>query len=55
MPGTQLTLRTFHGGGAVGLDITLGVPSVEELVEARAPKGEAPMAEYDGWVHGQSY
>ena len=38
-PGTQLTLRTFHGGGAVGLDITLGLPRVEELVEARVPKG----------------
>ena len=50
-PGTQLTLRTFHGGGAVGLDITLGLPRVEELVEARTPKGEAPMAEYDGWVY----
>ena len=53
-PGTQLTLRTFHGGGAVGLDITLGLPRVEELVEARSPKGEAPMAEHDGWVYTTS-
>ena len=37
-PGTQLTLRTFHTGGIVGLDITTGLPRVEELFEARLPK-----------------
>jgi len=50
-PGTQLTLRTFHTGGvAQALDITRGLPRVEELVEARTPKGEAPISEVDGEV-----
>ena len=52
-PGTQLTLRTFHTGGvASGVDITVGLPRVEELFEARKmPKGEAPIAEIGGVVH----
>ncbi len=50
-PGTQLTLRTFHTGGvAQAVDITQGLPRVEELVEARVPKGEAPISEVDGEV-----
>jgi len=50
-PGTQLTLRTFHTGGVAGVeDITHGLPRVEELFEARDPKGEALMAETDGTV-----
>ena len=40
-PGTQLTMRTFHTGGVAGLDITQGLPRVEELFEARIPKGKA--------------
>ncbi|MFC1931732.1 DNA-directed RNA polymerase subunit beta' [Chloroflexota bacterium] len=47
-PGTQLTLRTFHTGGVVGLDITSGLPRVEELFEARTPKGQAVVSEIDG-------
>lgn len=47
-PGTQLTLRTFHTGGVVGLDITSGLPRVEELFEARPPKGQAIVSEIDG-------
>ena len=47
-PGTQLTLRTFHTGGVVGLDITTGLPRVEELFEARTPKGPAIISEIDG-------
>lgn len=47
-PGTQLTLRTFHTGGVMGLDITTGLPRVEELFEARVPKGEATLSEIDG-------
>ncbi len=47
-PGTQLTLRTFHTGGVVGLDITSGLPRVEELFEARMPKGQATISEIDG-------
>ncbi len=47
-PGTQLTLRTFHTGGVVGLDITSGLPRVEELFEARTPKGQATISEIDG-------
>ncbi len=47
-PGTQLTLRTFHTGGVVGLDITSGLPRVEELFEARAPKSQALISEIDG-------
>jgi len=50
-PGTQLTLKTFHlGGVARAVDITLGLPRVEELLEARVPKGEAPLSEVDGEV-----
>jgi len=50
-PGTQLTLRTFHTGGVAGAeDITSGLPRIEELFEARDPKGEALMAEIDGVV-----
>jgi DNA-directed RNA polymerase subunit beta' len=50
-PGTQLTLRTFHTGGVAGAeDITQGLPRVEELFEARTPKGEAVIAEIDGVV-----
>lgn len=50
-PGTQLTMRTFHAGGvAGGLDITQGLPRVEELFEARTPKGESPLAEIAGLV-----
>ncbi|MDM7999246.1 MAG: DNA-directed RNA polymerase subunit beta' [Dehalococcoidia bacterium] len=47
-PGTQLTLRTFHTGGVMGLDITTGLPRVEELFEARIPKGQAVLSEIDG-------
>ncbi len=47
-PGTQLTLRTFHTGGVVGLDITSGLPRVEELFEARLPKTQAIISEIDG-------
>jgi DNA-directed RNA polymerase subunit beta' len=47
-PGTQLTMRTFHTGGVAGLDITSGLPRVEELFEARVPKGAATIAEIDG-------
>jgi len=49
-PGTQLTLRTFHTGGVVGLDITTGLPRVEELFEARPPKAQAIISEIDGVV-----
>jgi len=49
-PGTQLTLRTFHTGGVVGIDITSGLPRVEELLEARIPKGQAILSEIDGTV-----
>ncbi len=49
-PGTQLTMRTFHTGGIVGLDITQGLPRVEELFEARIPKIVAPMSEIAGKV-----
>ncbi|MFC2014081.1 DNA-directed RNA polymerase subunit beta', partial [Chloroflexota bacterium] len=47
-PGTQLTLRTFHTGGVVGLDITSGLPRVEELFEARPPKSQAVISEIEG-------
>jgi len=47
-PGTQLTLRTFHTGGVAGLDITSGLPRVEELFEARTPKGQSIISEIDG-------
>lgn len=49
-PGTQLTMRTFHTGGVAGDDITQGLPRVEELFEARKPKGQAVIAEIDGQV-----
>ena len=49
-PGTQLTMRTFHMGGIAGKDITSGLPRVEELFEARSPKGQARLAEIDGEV-----
>ena len=49
-PGTQLTMRTFHTGGVAGDDITRGLPRVEELFEARKPKGLAVMAEANGVV-----
>lgn len=49
-PGTQLTMRTFHDGGVAGRDITQGLPRVEELFEARKPKGLAVIAELDGIV-----
>jgi len=49
-PGTQLTMRTFHTGGVAGKDITSGLPRVEELFEARTPKGRARLAEIDGDV-----
>ncbi len=50
-PGTQLTMRTFHTGGVVGLDITTGLPRVEELFEARSPKMQAIISEIDGEVN----
>ncbi len=50
-PGTQLTMRTFHTGGVAGDDITQGLPRVEELFEARKPKGQALIAEVSGRVH----
>jgi DNA-directed RNA polymerase subunit beta' len=49
-PGTQLTMRTFHTGGVAGLDITAGLPRVEELFEARVPKGKAEISHIDGVV-----
>ena len=49
-PGTQLTMRTFHTGGVAGLDITAGLPRVEELFEARVPKGKAEISHIDGIV-----
>ncbi len=50
-PGTQLTMRTFHTGGVAGADITQGLPRVEELFEARTPKGKALISEINGTVH----
>ena len=50
-PGTQLTMRTFHTGGVAGGDITQGLPRVEELFEARKPKGLAIVSEIAGTVH----
>ncbi|GAB3952964.1 hypothetical protein GCM10027614_57540 [Micromonospora vulcania] len=44
-PGTQLTMRTFHTGGVAGEDITQGLPRVQEIFEARVPKGKAPIAD----------
>lgn len=49
-PGTQLTMRTFHVGGVAGADITHGLPRVEEVFEARSPKGKAFLAEEEGVV-----
>ena len=49
-PGTQLTMRTFNTGGVAGDDITQGLPRVQELVEARNPKGKATIAEINGIV-----
>jgi len=49
-PGTQLTMRTFHTGGVVGADITQGLPRVEELFEARKPKGLAIVSDCAGTV-----
>jgi DNA-directed RNA polymerase subunit beta' len=58
-PGTQLTLRTFHAGGIAGGDITQGLPRVEELFEARTPKGQASVSELTGlvdvWEDGKKY
>ena len=47
-PGTQLTLQTFHTGGIAGVDITTGLPRVEEVFEARIPSGNAVISEIDG-------
>ncbi|MDO5557730.1 MAG: DNA-directed RNA polymerase subunit beta' [Clostridia bacterium] len=49
-PGTQLTMRTIHNGGVAGVDITQGVPRVEELFEARKPKGLAIISQIDGKI-----
>jgi len=49
-PGTQLTMRTFHTGGVAGDDITQGLPRIQELFEARNPKGQAVISEIDGIV-----
>lgn len=58
-PGTQLTLRTFHLSGVGGGDITQGLPRVEELFEARTPKGQATISTIDGvvdlWEDGKKY
>ncbi|RJQ29345.1 DNA-directed RNA polymerase subunit beta' [Candidatus Parcubacteria bacterium] len=49
-PGTQLTMRTFHTGGVAGIDITHGLPRIEEIFETRPPKGKAILATEDGKV-----
>ncbi|MEI3613912.1 DNA-directed RNA polymerase subunit beta' [Pseudogracilibacillus sp. SO30301A] len=49
-PGTQLTMRTFHTGGVAGDDITQGLPRIQELFEARNPKGQATISEFEGIV-----
>nr|WP_018659658.1 DNA-directed RNA polymerase subunit beta' [Allofustis seminis] len=49
-PGTQLTMRTFHTGGVAGDDITQGLPRVQEIFEARHPKGQATISEVEGEV-----
>ncbi|MDP4038633.1 MAG: DNA-directed RNA polymerase subunit beta' [bacterium] len=49
-PGTQLTMKTFHLGGVAGTDITQGLPRVEEIFEARSPKGESILSEIDGVI-----
>ncbi|MGA9226295.1 MAG: DNA-directed RNA polymerase subunit beta' [Mesobacillus sp.] len=51
-PGTQLTMRTFHTGGVAGDDITQGLPRIQELFEARNPKGQAIITELEGVVVG---
>ncbi len=51
-PGTQLTMRTFHTGGVAGDDITQGLPRIQEIFEARNPKGQAVISELDGVVVG---
>ena len=53
-PGTQLTMRTFHQGGVAGEDITGGLPRVQELFEARVPKGLAPIADVTGRVRSRT-
>ena len=53
-PGTQLTMRTFHAGGIAGVDITQGLPRVEELFEARQPKGQAILADISGKIRVES-
>jgi len=50
-PGTQLTLRTKHTGGVVGVDVTQGLPRVQELFEIRTPKLPSPLAEISGKIH----
>lgn len=50
-PGTQLTMRTFHTGGVAGDDITQGLPRIQELFEARNPKGQAVISEIYGTIH----
>ena len=50
-PGTQLTMRTFHTGGVAGDDITQGLPRIQELFEARNPKGQAVISEVYGTIH----
>ncbi|MGU3126860.1 hypothetical protein ACVXZZ_09355 [Staphylococcus aureus] len=49
-PGTQLTMRTFHTGGVAGSDITQGLPRIQEIFEARNPKGQAVITEFEGVV-----
>ena len=49
-PGTQLTMRTFHTGGVAGDDITQGLPRIQELFEARNPKGQAVISEFEGEI-----
>src|ERR1019366_2290700 len=49
-PGPQLAMSTFHTGGVAGLDITHGLPRIQELFEARIPKGMAPISEVEGRV-----
>src|SRR5699024_17401 len=50
-PGTQLTMRTFHTGGVAGDDITQGLLRIQELFEARNPKGQAVISEVYGTIH----
>lgn len=53
-PGTQLTMRTFHTGGVAGDDITQGLPRIQEIFEARNPKGQAVISEIEGTIAGIS-